>query len=526
MSEIQRKIKPTSSWELLQLQIYEQAYLGYEEGVSPEWNPHHPKHVLTAAEMNDPDRTRLWRPRNFLAKVLEEPVGYLGHTSARLNVLRRLDDGTYEEIDVDVEADKALQGKIDDFYQQKIRPRQADLVLWQGEFGRSFAKVTFDPGTWLHKNAAGEVVAYEGEPGLHVVPYPRMEQGVERANAWHDSEDPDRVTSAVVFWFERDEDHWDEEKEQKRAQLLYPDRVEWLKLTGSGWVLDPERSQSGTGIDPHPWDVTPLAVCWNNGKPDVHDGLDTQKTINKDVYDLNVGMQQVAFPQRWRKGLIPAGGWLRNPLTGQREVVEPLRSGPHIVWDVPEGGEVGQLPADMGAYPLEKYNGDIEDLATLTRSVAIAKMKIASDTSGSSKEMDTSQLLLPRLRAKAEGLGACIRDIYRIVFAMAKADPKVRELLGIDEVDNLVVQVQFDLNLDRDDQAEAALDQADRRDGNMSLVTYLQRRGLTESEAEKEVKLLEAERATQRKEMADEAASMAKATEPYSGKPGGGGFGA
>jgi hypothetical protein len=523
MAEIQRKIKPTSSWELLMLQIYEQAYLGYEEGESPEWNPHHPKHVLTRAEMNDPDRVRLWRPRNFLAKVIEEPVGYLGLAQPRLNVLRRVDDGTYKELDVDLEADKILQSKIDDFYQEKIRPRQADLVLWQGQFGRSFAKVTFDPGVWMHKNAQDEVVPYKGTPGIHVVAYPRMEQGVERANAWHDSEDPDRVTSGVVFWFERDEERWDEEVEQKRAQLLYPDRVEWLKLTGSGWILDLDRSVSGTGVDPHPWGVTPLAVCWNNGKPDVHDGLDTQKVINKDIYDLNVAMQQVAFPQRWRKGLIPAGGWLRNPLTGQREVVEPLRSGPHVIWDVPEGGDVGQLPADIGVYPLSKYNSDIEDLATLTRSVAVAKMKASMEISGASKEMDSTQLLLPRLRGKAEALGACIRDIYRIVFAMAQADPAVKALLGIDEVDNLVVQAQFDLSLDKDGQVEAQLDQGDRREGNMSLITYLQRRGFTESEAEKEVQRLEAERETQRKEAADEAASMAKATEPYSG---GGGFGA
>lgn len=516
-----RKIKPTSQGELLMLQVYEQAYVGYEsDEATPELSPHHPVHVLTRAEMNDADRVRLWQPRNFLAKVIEEPVGYLGLAQPRLNVLRRVDQGVYEELDVDNEADKLLQSKIDDFYQEKIRPRQADLVLWQGQYGRSFAKVTFDPGVWLHKDAEGEIVQYQGEPGLHVVAYPRMEGAVERANAWHDSEDPDLVTSAVVYWFERDEDAWDEEREQKRAQLLYPDRIEWLKLTGSGWILDAERGITGTGIDPHPWGVTPMAVCWNNGKPDVHDGLETQKVLNKDVYDLNVAMQQVAFPQRWRKGLIPPGGWARNPLTGQREVVEPLRSGPHVVWDVPVDGEVGQLPADMGTFPLAKYVGDIEDLATLTRSVAVAKMKTSGEISGQSKEMDSAQLLLPRLRAKAEGLGACIRDIYRIVFAMAQRDSTVKALLGIDEASDLIVQVQFDLNLDKDDHQESVLDMEDRRAGNMSLVTYLQRRGFTESEAQKEIQRLEEERAQKMEEQAE----AAKAMDPY-GAGGGGGEG-
>ena len=514
MAEIPRKIKPTSHGELLMLQVYEQAYVGYEsEEASPVYNPHHPVHVLTRAEMNDPDRVRLWQPRNFLAKVIEEPVGYLGLAQPRLNVLRQIDDGIYEELDIDVEADRMLQSKIDDFYQEKIRPRQADLVLWQGLYGRAFAKVTYDPGVWMHKDRNDDIVEFRGQPGLHVVAYPRLEGGVERANAWHDSEDPDLVTSAIVYWFERDEDAWDEEKEQHLAQLLYPDRVEWLKRTGSGWVLNPDRGLTGTGVDPHPWGVTPMAVCWNNGKPDVHDGLETQRVINKDIYDLNIAMQQVAFPQRWRKGLIPPGGWQRNPLTGQREVVEPLRSGPHVIWDVPAEGDVGQLPADMGIFPLNKYNSDIEDLATLTRSVAVAKMKQSFEVSGASKEMDTTQLLLPRLRGKAEGLAACIRDIYRIVFAMAARDPKVRALFGVDEVDRLAVQVMFDLNLDKDEQEEMRLDQEDRRAGNISLVTYLQRRGFTESEAEKEVERLEAER----KAKFEEQLEYQKRMDPYSG---------
>jgi hypothetical protein len=514
MTVITRKIKLTPDSDLRQLQIYEQAYEGYDGDSTPEFSPHHPGHMLSRAELNDSGTKRLWRPRNFLAKVAEEPVGYLGLARPRINVMRVGDDGTLVELDVDLSADKQIQARIDSFYQAQIRPRQADLVLWQGLYGQSFAKIAYNPGEWRHIDSEGQVTTYKGQPGLHVVAYPRLEAGVERAVAYQDSEDPDLVTSAAVFWFERKIEQAianSRDEYVKHAQLLYPDRIEWLVLDGSGWRLDPDRSQSGTGIDMHPWGVTPLAICWNNAKPDLHDGIDAQMVINKDIYDQNAAQQQVAFPQRYRVGLIPQGGWLRNPLTGQREVVDPLRSGPHVVWDVPDGGSVGQLPSDPGTFPLAKYEQDVRDLAALTRSVAVAKMMSSTETSGSSKAMDTAQLLEPRLQEKAEGLAACIRDIYRIVFAMAKTDPQVAGLLGIDTGEELIVEVAFEVNLDRDKQAEDQLDHADRAAKNLSLATYLQRRGLTESEARKEAERLKSER----EESMAEQAEAAQKLDPY-----------
>lgn len=490
---IPRKIRRTPDEEFAQLQIYEQAYLGYEdERTTPKSSPHHPERVLSKAEINDPAWKRLWKPRNFLAKVVEEPLGYLGMIRPRINGSRIGEDGRREELDPDDEGDAEIQSQLYALYERIVRPRQADLVLWQGLYGRSFAKVTYDPGTWTYKDADGELIEYEGEAGLHVVPYPRFEAGIERAQAWHDSEDPDRVTSAVVYWFERDVNRWDEPVEIKHAQLLYPDRVEWLVHSGETWVLDESRGDGG--IEYHPWGLVPVAVCWNNAKPDVHDGLAAQEILNKDLYDQNAAAQNVAFPQRYRIGLIPTGGWARNPLTGRSEAVEPLRAGPHIVWDVPEGGSVGQLQADSGEYLREKYRSDIEDLATLCRSVNVAKMKIGLETSGESKSMDTIQILKPRLQAKAEGLAACIRDIMTIILAMARTDSEIARLAQVELGEEIDVDVSIELDLDRDEQLEAQMDLQDRANGNLSLYSYLIRRGMSESEAKKEAERLKAER--------------------------------
>ncbi|MBA2666107.1 MAG: phage portal protein [Trueperaceae bacterium] len=494
--EIVRKIRKSHHGEIVMLSTLEQAFVGWEDEKStPESSPHHPARVLSASEIGQVDFLRHWKPRNFLAKVIEEPVGFLGLARPRINVVRLQPDGTRVQLDPDLGEDKALQTKVEDFYQRKIRPRQADIVLWQGWYGRSFIKVAYDPGGFPYLNADGEVAEFERTPGIHVIPYPRFEGGTERAEAWHDGDDPDLITAAVVYWNERDVEDPDDTVETRHAQLLYPDRIEWLVHTGSGWVIDPTRGVSGTGIDPHTWGVVPLVECWNNGKPDVIDALDIQATINKDVYDMNAHGNTVAFPQRYRKGLIPAGGWHRNPITGQVEDVRPLKSGPHIVWDVPDGGDVGQLPSDAGEFLLAKYNGDIEDLATLTRSVAISKMKQSNDTSGESKHMDTAQLLGPRLQGKAEALGAAIRSVYQTAFAMARNDRNVAAILDMEGFEQLDVEVIFELDIDRDKTREAQMDQLDRNSGNLSLQTYLIRRGFTESEASKEVERIRDEQA-------------------------------
>lgn len=501
--EIIRKIRKSHHGELVMLSTLEQAFVGWEDSKStPTSSPHHPEQILSQGEVNHPDFVRHWKPRNFLAKVIEEPVAYLGLARPRINVVRLQDDGTRIQLDADQATDKALQTKIEDFYQRKIRPRQADMVLWQGHYGRSFVKVAFDPGPYPYMGVDDELTTFKRNPGIHVIPYPRFEGGTERAEAWHDGDDPDLITAAVVYWNERDPEDPDTTVETRHAQLLYPDRIEWLIHTGSGWVVDTTRGITGTGIDPHTWGVVPLVEVWNNGKPDVVDALDLQATLNKDVYDMNSHANTVAFPQRYRKGLIPQGGWHRNPITGQVEDVRPLKSGPHVVWDVPADGEVGQLPSDEGSFLLAKYVGDIEDLATLTRSVAVSKMKQSFDVSGESKHMDTVQLLGPRIQGKAEALGSAIRSIYQVVFAMAKGDPNVRKVLDIEEFEQLDVEVVFEIELDRDKAIELQTDQTDRNTGNMSLQTYLIRRGFTEAEARKEIERIREEQAEMQEMMA------------------------
>ncbi len=122
-------------------------------------------------------------------------------------------------------------------------------------------------------------------------------------------------------------------------------------------------------------------------------------------------------------------------------------------------------------------------------------MKQSNDTSGESKHMDTAQLLGPRLQGKAEALGAAIRSVYQTAFAMARNDRNVAAILDMEGFEQLDVEVIFELDIDRDKTREAQMDQLDRNSGNLSLQTYLIRRGFTESEASKEVERIRDEQA-------------------------------
>lgn len=507
----ERRYPPkTTDRELELLHLYEDAYTGYDDEHTPESSPHHPKSALNAGQMNG-EWQRYWRPKNFLAVVAEEPVGYLGELDPIISVYRTNEAGDRTPIEAETDEDKALLARISRFVERKIKPRQADIVLWQGLYGQSFAKVIYDPGTVTYTTAAGNEDTLETEPAVHVIPYPRMEGGVERAVAYFDSEDPDRVTSAVVYWLEEDRDDRGEVTMRKFAQLLYPDRIEWLEHVDGAWYLAPERSASGNGVDPHSWGVVPIAVCWNNGKPDLHDGIDAQITINKDLYDLNAIADQAAFPQRWRKGVIPPGGWRRNALTNELETIPPLKSGPFIMWDVPENGDVGQLVATDGVFPLEKYKTDVMDLAALTKSVAVAKMYYSNDTSGESKSMDTTQQLKPRIERKAEGLAHWARSVFAILRAMCN-DPAVVTALGFD-LREFEVDISYPVEIDRDEDAELERDYQDVTGKLLSTYTYLRRRGLTDSEAQREIERL----AEEQQEAMDRQAEMAERTNPLSG---------
>lgn len=484
-----RRYPPRASdTELALMRLYELAYAGFEGlDATPPESPHHPEGILAPAQYAG-EYLRWWKPRNFLAKVVEEPVGYLGQLSPQLHLYRVEADGTRTRLDDEEDEDaKTLLGQLSTWVEKKLKPRQADVVLWQGLFGRSFAKVIYDPGVVTYQNELGETEELAVDPDVHVIPYPRMEGYAERAEAYFDSEDPDRVTTAVVYWTEEHRDAHGDPEEVRFAQLLYPDRIEWLRWVDGGWYLDPTRGVTGTGVDPHDWKVVPVAVCWNNGKSDVHDGIEAQEAINKDIYDMNALADQASFPQRWRKGVIPQGGWRRNPLTGEPETVPPLKSGPFVLWDVPTDGDVGQLDAADGGFLREKYQQDVLDLATLTNSVAVAKNLYSGGdaASGESKHTDTVQLLKPRIERKAEGLASFVRQVFAILKAMSES-AEVRSALGFD-LRPYDVEVRFEVAIDRDEAAEADRDFQDATAGFISRYTYLRRRGFSDAEARREL---------------------------------------
>jgi hypothetical protein len=470
------RLPEASDSERAMLAIYEAAYAGWEEDGTLDDSPHSEKQVLTTSQIEDGNFLRLWKPRNLLAKVVEEPVGYLLDIEPRLEVLSK--DGV--ALNPEEEAGAKKISSIADFFETKIRPRLRDLILWQGLYGMSFAKPTYEPADALTGRDAA----------LHVIPYPRWENGGERANAFFESEDPDRVTLGVVFWSK--EIVVNPEKGETKlipyAQILKQDEIVWLTKESGSWQLWPDGSLSGNGRDTHKWQAVPLAVLWNDGKPDVADGLDTQGVINKDVYDMNALSDSMAFPQRWRKGLIPTGGWPRDPLTGNPRIEEPLETGPGILWDIPEDGDMGQLDSADGTYISEKFKTDKLDLSILCRSLAVQASGNSHGTtaSGESKQMDATNLLAARLDGKADQLGKFLTELMALIRQMGENDPNIAAVLPA-EVMEFEVKVRYDVEIGKDAIRERELDQADRTAGAFSQYTYLRRLGFTPQEARDEI---------------------------------------
>lgn len=495
---------PEETWQLPEaeaaerrmLEIYEAAYVGWDaEGTLPD-SPHAPDNVLHPAQIDDDAFLRHWKPRNYLAKVVEEPLGYLLDTEPQMEVITP----TGEPLSAEDDAESKQISAIVNWFELKVRPRLRDLILWQGLYGWAFAKPAYEP--------ANEEF---GRPAdLHIIPYPRWEEGGERANAFFEDDDPDRITLGVVFWSKLhvvDEERGETER-VRYAQLLKRDEIVWLTKESGAWKLWLDGSATGTGRDPHNWGVVPLAVLYNDGKPDIHDGLETQEVINRDIYDMNALSHEQSFPQRYRKGLIPHGGWPVDPMTGAPQVVEPLDSGPGVLWDVPENGEVGQLAAADGSFLLDKLAEDKHALALLCRSLAVDMAGNSHGTvaSGESKHMDAENLLSARLEGKAEMLSAFCTDLLAVVKEMALKDPAIAKVVPREMLD-FTTRVRFELEIGRDKNRERELDQADRNGGSMSLYTYLRHRGFTPQEANKEIERIGEERTAEQERQQQVAAN-------------------
>ena len=124
--------------------------------------------MLTSTQAAQADVTRFWRPINYSAAIIDEPVGYLANGRIRIT-----------------SDDDALTAWANDYHNRRIRARLDDLTRWQALYGEAFLYLWTD---------------YDGrDQGLKVDAVPPVENGKRRVMADYGGQDPEELTRAVLF---------------------------------------------------------------------------------------------------------------------------------------------------------------------------------------------------------------------------------------------------------------------------------------------------------------------------------------
>lgn len=204
------------------------------------------------------------------------------------------------------------------------------------------------------------VIVWPGEDNKPVF-YPNCAQVV---NVKFENNTPGKIAFAVKEWTEKDK--------KSRINVYYPDRIE--KYISKNAISDgttPTRTDAyderdddeGGSVIPNPYDQVPVFHFANNarvghlGKSELKDMKPLQDALNKAVCDMLVGMEFVAWPQRYMTGVEIT----KDPQTGKP--INPFKPGADRIWAVPDKeakfGEFSQTHLDQFIAVQESFRLEI-----------------------------------------------------------------------------------------------------------------------------------------------------------------------
>lgn len=178
-------------------------------------------------------------------------------------------------------------------------------------------------------------------------------QRADRITTVYDDEQPDLLLWAAKVWVEHSGG-----KRRPRATLYYPDRIErYAGREGDSTAL-PDTAKgmallADGGAVPNPYNIVPVFHFANDGAPgspgksELKNLTAMQDALNKELCDLMVASEFVAYPQRWATGLEVD----IDPDTGKPRL--PFTPGVERIWSVSsEGVKFGEFPQADLAKPL------------------------------------------------------------------------------------------------------------------------------------------------------------------------------
>ena len=177
----------------------------------------------------------------------------------------------------------------------------------------------------------------------------------------YDDSDSERMVAAVKVWTVGDKNN-----RRLRVTVYYEDRVlryitktKFEGLSGlANATLDPYEGDGEPAEQPHTFGRVPV-FHWANGagpgefgRSELEPVIPLQDLLNKSLYDLVVGMEASAYPQRYATGIEPN----INPATGT----------PDQAWVAQKLWVSGNPDASFGQLPGGEFRGNL-DVAESTR---------------------------------------------------------------------------------------------------------------------------------------------------------------
>lgn len=324
--------------------------------------------MLTSTQADREDIKRFWRPINYTATVVDEPIGYLANGRIRIT-----------------SSNEILGRWGNEFFERRIRPQLNDLIRWQGLYGENFLYF------WTDQQGYSR--------GLKADVVPPIEAGVARVLADYGGQDPEELTSAVIF--KRTPVDSDGAMDEYRI-TLEPDRilVEKRRISthnspavGGRWEVESDERNPARAL--------PLVPCFNPTPSDILDFLPVQDDLDKLHLDLRLTREYHGFPM----------------LATDRRDVQDLEVGAGRILF---GGDFRRLdPPSLDAL-LSEREILLEDGAMIARSLALAN-RSGGDLSGVALRF-LQQNFESRLNAKAQRLASCLELALRTAARIVSSD--------------------------------------------------------------------------------------------------------
>ena len=374
--------------------------------------------MLTTAQMQDPDVERFFKPTNFTAVVVDEPIDYLASGRPRITA------GGSER----VEAWAA------DYYQRRIARKLADAVRWQGLYGTCYAYL------WTDREGASR--------GLKVDVIPPIEGGSPRALADFGGQDEEELTAAVLFKRVPVDSKKGFEEYRitvTRERVVVERRL--LSASERGGAANPATQRWEPVSDtPNPSGVLPVVPIFNPTPSDVLHFLRVQDDLDKLRLDWRAAREYHGFPL----------------LTSTAEVGEGVTVGAGRIIG---GGDIRRVdPADLSSFQAERESL-LEDGAKITKSLALLAQQ-GGNLSGVALKF-LQQSFLGRLHGKAVLLAAALEQALTVAARILAVDTelyaletrRVPEPPTPQDLAAAEFAVEFEPNVPADEEAQARIAQ-------------------------------------------------------------------